>query len=306
MPRDGSGVFSSAISDVETNTPISSSVFNAFKDDIVADLNLDRPVAAGGTGASTASAARTSLEVAKAQVNGADTTAGSGLIVGAFGLGGTPVTATDFDAAAVTGFIKTASASTTGAPTTGNIWAGRNLVRSGSEAIQEAFAPGTADSRIRFKASSIWGEWFKWWHAGNLLGTVSQTVGVPTGAVVETGASGSQRYVRWADGTQMLWVRSLTLNNASTSTMNRSVAFMKEFIDATYWAQAGLIPENSGDTPSTIDDFCTPTRAEILAPCIGNTTTTGLSVQVDRILGMTNFASDDRLTVSIGIVGRWF
>lgn len=38
---------------------------------------------------------------------------------------------------------------------------------------------------------------------GNLLGTVSETAGVPTGAVIEHGSNANGRYVRFADGTQI-------------------------------------------------------------------------------------------------------
>lgn len=38
---------------------------------------------------------------------------------------------------------------------------------------------------------------------GNVLGTVSQAAGVPTGAVVERGSNANGDYVRFADGTQI-------------------------------------------------------------------------------------------------------
>lgn len=38
---------------------------------------------------------------------------------------------------------------------------------------------------------------------GNLLGTVSQSAGAPTGAVIERGSNGGGDYVRFADGTQI-------------------------------------------------------------------------------------------------------
>lgn len=38
---------------------------------------------------------------------------------------------------------------------------------------------------------------------GNILGTVSQAAGVPTGAVIERGSSAAGEYVRFADGTQI-------------------------------------------------------------------------------------------------------
>ncbi len=40
---------------------------------------------------------------------------------------------------------------------------------------------------------------------GNLLGTVAQAGGIPTGAVLESGSNANGQYVRWADGTQICW-----------------------------------------------------------------------------------------------------
>jgi hypothetical protein len=61
MPRDGSGVYSLPFPDVVTATPIASTVFNGFEHDIATDLNAPRPIVAGGTGATSAAAARTAL-----------------------------------------------------------------------------------------------------------------------------------------------------------------------------------------------------------------------------------------------------
>lgn len=39
----------------------------------------------------------------------------------------------------------------------------------------------------------------------NIVGTVSQSAGVPTGAIIERGSNANGEYVRWADGTQECW-----------------------------------------------------------------------------------------------------
>lgn len=65
MPRDGSGNYSLASNTLAVSgDAISSTKFNSLVQDLEADANVDRPVAAGGTGASTASAARTNLGLA--------------------------------------------------------------------------------------------------------------------------------------------------------------------------------------------------------------------------------------------------
>lgn len=65
MSRDGSGTYSLPSSTLAVSgDPISSTKFNTLVQDLEADANVDRPIAAGGTGASTASAARTNLGLA--------------------------------------------------------------------------------------------------------------------------------------------------------------------------------------------------------------------------------------------------
>ena len=39
----------------------------------------------------------------------------------------------------------------------------------------------------------------------NILGAVSQVAGVPTGRIIENGSNANGRYVRFADGTQVVW-----------------------------------------------------------------------------------------------------
>lgn len=65
MPRDGSNVYSPpAGTSATAGTPIESAKYNAFVNDVASDLNLARPIVAGGTGATTAGAARTNLGLA--------------------------------------------------------------------------------------------------------------------------------------------------------------------------------------------------------------------------------------------------
>lgn len=87
IPRDSSGVYSKpAGTTAEPNTTITSSQFNSTIDDFVSDANTPRAISVGGTGATTANAARTALDVARKQATTAEFVAGRGMIVGAGGL----------------------------------------------------------------------------------------------------------------------------------------------------------------------------------------------------------------------------
>jgi hypothetical protein len=67
MPRDGSSIYHRPVgTDGVPNYPIESSKYNAYVADIEQDLNLPRPIVAGGTGASSADQALTNLSAEKA------------------------------------------------------------------------------------------------------------------------------------------------------------------------------------------------------------------------------------------------
>ena len=62
MARNGSGIYSKPIGTTAVSgATIESAKFNSVIDDIAADLNVARPIVAGGTGAATEAAARVAL-----------------------------------------------------------------------------------------------------------------------------------------------------------------------------------------------------------------------------------------------------
>lgn len=65
MPRNGSNVYSLPADSLATSaTTVESAPYNNVLNDLAADLNLARPIVAGGTGATTEAAARTALGLA--------------------------------------------------------------------------------------------------------------------------------------------------------------------------------------------------------------------------------------------------
>lgn len=84
-----------------------------------------------------------------------------------------------------------------------------------------------SNGRIAFRVKS--GNWLPWrelFHAANILGTVSQSSGVPTGAIIERGSNAAGEYVRFADGTQICTGRTaIDLSNASAQSINWPATF---------------------------------------------------------------------------------
>ncbi|EJK83529.1 hypothetical protein [Rhizobium sp. AP16] len=69
MPRNGSGVYSLPPgSSFTPNTLIQSAVVNGINQDLATDLNVPRPVVAGGTGASSVAGAQTVLAIGRMQI----------------------------------------------------------------------------------------------------------------------------------------------------------------------------------------------------------------------------------------------
>jgi hypothetical protein len=52
----------------------------------------------------------------------------------------------------------------------------------------------------RARTSGAWSAWEEIYHAGSILGTVAQSGGVPTGALMQPGSGANGNFVRYADG----------------------------------------------------------------------------------------------------------
>ena len=186
MPRSASNLYSKPPGSTVFNGNLTDAIaFNALMDDIAADLNTPRPVVAGGTGASTAAAAVTALGATGTgaavftaansaaargslgtvlQTSAVDTTSGSLLAVGAFGLGviGTAPVLANIDT------TTTASGTysyTTGA--TGTFPAGVTAATGGVIKVERQSATKgymtlqpTGSTNIYFRnLSTTWGSW---------------------------------------------------------------------------------------------------------------------------------------------------
>lgn len=241
MARNGSGVYSlPAGSLATTGTGIIASTHNTPIQDLEADANTARPVVAGGTGATSASGARTNLGLgtqsdaisnlglgnaagSTIQSSTYDATAGRLLINGAFGLGvAAPeaLTASNaLDSVARTQWNRVMSANR--ATVNGPSETGGGVVLtqrySTTNAVQTwYYITDTRSVYRRTLEASTWSAWTKTFDQSNALGTVSQTSGVPTGALQERVAGVTSTYSRYADGTQICRARL----NGGSSTIN--------------------------------------------------------------------------------------
>ena len=76
----------------------------------------------------------------------------------------------------------------------------------------------------------------------NILGTVSESGGVPTGAIIERDTNANGEYVKYADGTLICWQRNISADWPSTRTLPAS------FVDTNYNILVGLSATATSDT----------------------------------------------------------
>ena len=119
--------------------------------------------------------------------------------------------------------------------------------------------------------------------SGNILGTVSEDGGVPTGAIIERGSNANGEFVRFADGTQICTL-SYTNNRTTTGVISASITLPAEFIDND-WAMGSTGNTGRPDIQSGLTHT--------------GKSTTGFVAHDDRSNTTTN-------TFFMAIVGRWF
>jgi hypothetical protein len=196
-----------------------------------------------------------------------DTAVGKVLTTGFMGLGArVGFNLGSANSASYNGFYQGAGAGSTNYP--GSTAYGSMLVMSRDNAVisqlamfgsagtgPEAYVRGSSDN------AATWSGWGKLFHSLNTVGTVSQSGGVPTGAIVERGSNANGQYTKWADGTLEQWGTFTTPSLATgpdtpqvsnvvmpISFVNTSFTPVASATPASTWAGAdGVISSVPGD-----------------------------------------------------------
>jgi hypothetical protein len=124
----------------------------------------------------------------------------------------------------------------------------------------------------------------------NVVGTVSQSGGSPTGAIVERGSNAGGEYVRFADGTQICW------GSSAGATANNSTGAGLYF--------SGLITVGFPAAFSAAPVLVASTTAQTGAMSwVGYPATYGT---LAGYLSLISFGSNATATLQWSAVGRWF
>lgn len=189
----------------------------------------ERAQARGNMGLGTAATATVTTSAT-------DTTAGRLVSVGWMGLGDTisrtAKELTDWNDATTSGtYWSSTSSAAANAPLgdASRTWVGLVSAQSASNLFQ--FAIPTNRNRIAFRRrlGGTWTAWREVYNSDSIVGTVSQSGGVPTGAVIERGSNANGEYVRFADGTQICAQVVDSLPRTSASGFFRTVSFAATF-----------------------------------------------------------------------------
>ncbi|MBP1844748.1 hypothetical protein J2046_003015 [Rhizobium petrolearium] len=201
--------------------------------------------------------------------------------------------ASDLDAITDSGWYRAAS-STPGIPVAQYGFL-QHITYDANTAVQVYFRGATAQRYVRRKASGTWQSWVM--TVDQLLGTVSQSSGAPTGAIIERGSNANGEYVRFADGAQFCTLTDATLTYSSTSRLAFPWTFPASFPGSTIWA--GVMLPASGASFQNV----------AIQNCGASWSSRGSnSAQIGiNNAGATNFASNSQVTgCSLLAFGRWF
>lgn len=143
-------------------------------------------------------------------------------------------------------------------------------------------------------AGTSWRPWRRVFTQRDIVGAVSMSSGVPSGAIIESDSLSSGEYVRFANGTQQCWGQ-VTLSRVDAGTLAGTWAFPRPFANS-IWRGSALLRLAS----------IAPSVSMLGPPRIGaSPTPTEMGVEIRRIQGMTDFAVGDTVTIHAQAIGRW-
>lgn len=177
------------------------------------------------------------------QANTADVTTGAALIMGAFGIGsgGFGIPSADCNLALLNATYNVGGTAT-------NAWPNRQsgdmmqVLRFSSTLSHQIGYTRNRTIYHRTINNGVADEWTFNYNQRNILGTVSQSAGVPTGAIIESGSNANGDFIRYANGTQICRFKSSTTSTAST--VSGSVVISPS-LTATYPAAFSAVPQVS-------------------------------------------------------------
>lgn len=175
--------------------------------------------------------------------------------------------------------------------------------RDSARRFQIAFDAGARNLlalRGQDAASGAWRDWSEVYHADSILGTVSQSGGVPTGAIIERGSNANGEYVRYADGTQICWGE---INAGSILSVGVGT-FAEPYSTATF---AWTFPASFIDLPNFSGSALAGTGSVYDRALDVHATSVNLTgASTINVIRKTGSAADVSPVAHLRAIGRWF
>lgn len=95
--------------------------------------------------------------------------------------------------------------------------------------------------------ASAFGPWRMLYAQNNVVGPVSQVLGDPTGAIIETGTNANGTYTKFADGTLIVKGFIANFSASANGVTGITCTFPAAFVDANYSISPFASPATSGD-----------------------------------------------------------
>ncbi|MNS97596.1 hypothetical protein D3C72_1319350 [compost metagenome] len=168
-----------------------------------------------------------------------------------------------------------------------SVIAGIRAVKPLSEGGTGVAASNTADVRAALGLGSA--------AVAPIVGTVSQSGGVPTGAIIQRGSNANGEFVRYADGTQECW-KILTVNTAISNSDGGSLLYSAAI-------DVGLFPIQFSPNAPAVDMFALGGAGSFVTATSTPQTTTSWG-QIYLASGLARAAVNHY--ISCHAKGRWF
>jgi phage-related tail fiber protein len=232
-----------------------------------------------------------------------DTTAGRLMPVGAFGLGrvasGADAAIVDCNSLTVGGVFYVRPTALNRPPESSGIVVSVSPYDSSfiKQVATWTIAGGESRTSERWMAAGVWQPWRLTYTQANIVGTVSQSAGVPTGAIIQRGGNANGQFTRFADGTQDCWVRRANSINSAESPMGASLFRTGHLYNWTYPISFSGLPvlEASPEYNGSVFNFW-----------FGDFRGTSSVSTTYEYYGTSNTVFPDSVIENLTAKGRWF
>lgn len=134
----------------------------------------------------------------------------------------------------------------------------------------------------------------EYFHQANIVGSVSESGGTPTGAIIEKGSNANGQFVKFADGTMICYRDNVSLSGVAINVAAQQAPFRSNGTALTF--PATFV---SGQITSLA--VAHNTNVEAFVAGVNSSTT-----QITIILGRQTSSASVTQAVSYIAIGRWF